>query len=147
MAGCSPAQRRRRSACTPAPRLPAPHAPPFSPYLCAHAALCPVVPWPRPQLLQVCVFMKDVQHPGVGVLLESVQAVGAQPRPQRQPGTCRRHQQRLPRRAVAPREAGAQHADGAQREGQRLPVDGCAVVQLRRQADGGAALQLGQPQL
>lgn len=58
----------------------------------------------------------------MGVALQALEEVGAEVRAQRERGARSRHEQRLPRRAVAAREAGAQQADGPHGEGGGLPV-------------------------
>ena len=88
------------------------------------------------------------------VLLQAFQERRRQLGPQREARPRRRHQQRLPRRAVAAGEAGTQDADGPQREGQLLQVQRrlrccCCPSRRRRRCPlgcvGTAATRRGVP--
>ncbi len=101
--------------------------------------------------------MQSVQgcpaHPAVGVALQALEEVGAELGAQRELSARSGHQQRLPRRAVAAREAGAQQADGTPGEGCGLPVwlaaaaAICCRLSALRDGTGAcrAACQLPQP--
>lgn len=111
-----------------------PAAPPHLPYTTAHAphfGAQAAAGVGLPQALQVCVLVEHVQHPRVAVLCQAFKEIGVQLGPQREPRAGGGHQLRLPRRAVAPGEAGAEEAHRAQREGQAQHVDRRGISRRR----------------
>lgn len=65
---------------------------------------------------QVGVGVKDVEHPDVAEVGQALQRSRGDVRGQDQASASARRQQRLARRAIARAEAGAEQADGQQRE-------------------------------